>query len=141
MAWGMSPDDIMTLAKRYDWNYIETYVGHLGGDYGTIISFYRDGVDTAGTPFRVRIYICHDTGMVTTCMDYQEREMLGDEYAVSIAQLEDLMINLRKQVANHKQEMETLLGDMEVTDQDGNKEREDQKIFANSLKLQSMSEV
>ena len=130
MACRMSPDDIRTLAKKHDWTYNDTYK-HLGGHFGTIVSIYKDGLDTAGTPFRVRIYICHDTGMVTTCMDYQEREMLGDEYAVSIAQLEDLMINLRKQVANHKQEMETLLGDMEVTDQDGNKEKEDHSMEEN----------
>ena len=115
MACRMSPDDIRTLAKKHDWNYIDTYK-HLGGHYGTIISLYRDGLDTAGTPCRAKMNICHDTGMVATCMDYQERKMLGYENAVSIAQLEDQMINLRKQVANHKQEMETLLGDMEVTD-------------------------
>ena len=102
MACRMSPDDIRTLAKKNDWNYIDTYK-HLGGRYKTIISLYRDGLDTAGTPCRAKMNICHNTGMVATCMEYQERKMLGYENAVSIAQLEDQMINLRKQVANHKQ--------------------------------------
>ena len=103
MACRMSPDEIMTLEKKHDWNYIDTYVGHLEGDYGTITSFYRDAVDTAaGTPYRIKMDICHDTCMV----------------AISMKTLEDQMINLRKQ-----QEEETLLGDMEVTDQHGNKEK------------------
>ena len=77
MACRLSPDDIRTLAKKHDWNYMDTYVGHLGGDYGTIISFYRDGVDTAaGTPYRIKMDICHDTGMMATCKEYQERKIL-----------------------------------------------------------------
>ena len=83
----MSPDRIMTIEKKYDWNYINTHVGHLGGKYGTIISSYRDKVDTEGTHYRINMDICHDTGIV----------------AISIKTLEDQMINLRKQ-----QEVETL---------------------------------
>ena len=78
----------MTLEKKHDWNYIDTYVGHLEGDYGTITSFYRDAVDTAaGTPYRIKMDICHDTGMV----------------AISMKTLEDQMINLRKQQSGQTQ--------------------------------------
>ena len=48
----------------------------------------------------------------------EEKKRLADEDAARrIKQLEDQVEMLRKQVANHKQEEETLLSDMEVTGQ------------------------
>merc|ERR1711892_279507 len=48
----------------------------------------------------------------------EEKKRLADEDATRrIKQLEDQVETLRKQVANHKQEEETLLSDMEVTGQ------------------------
>ena len=48
----------------------------------------------------------------------EEKKKLADEDAARrIKQLEDQVETLRKQVANHKQEEDTLLSDMEVTGQ------------------------
>ena len=45
-----SKSDVMNLAKKHDWNYIDSWVGRLGEDYGLILGFYRDELDNAGTP-------------------------------------------------------------------------------------------
>ena len=97
-----SESDIMTLAKRHDWNYIKTYLRDLGNDYGKIISFYRDQDDTTGTPCRVKMDICLTTGTVATCIEYQKRKFLGYQNARRIKQLEGQVQTLRKQVANNK---------------------------------------
>ena len=147
-----SENYIMNLAERHNWNYIKTYLGDLGGDYGRIISFYRDQDDTTGTPCRVTMDICLTTGTVDKCKKSladknatrriaqlenqvktlrkqgkkEEKKRLADKDTTRrIKQLEDQVKTLRKQVANNKQEEKTLLSDMEVTGKDANKEKEE----------------